>query len=66
MKSHWKYIVHVFADETLDIEVLTFKTTEAIQTIIGQVESKYMDWKSIVIVDLLDISDCTIFNKSEM
>lgn len=64
--ANWKYIVHAFADETLDIEVLTFKTTEAIQTIIGQVESKYADWKSIVIVDLLDISDCTIFNKSEM
>jgi hypothetical protein len=61
-----KYIVHVFADETHDIEVLTFKTTEAIQTIIGQVESKYMEWKSIVIVDLLDISDSTIFNKSQM
>jgi hypothetical protein len=64
--ANWKYIVHVFADETLDIEVLSFKTTEATQTIIGQVESKYMDWKSIVIVDLLDISDCFIFNKSEM
>ena len=60
------FIVHAFADENHSIEVLTFKTTEAIQSIIGQVEAKYADWKSIVVVDLLDISDSTIFKKSEM
>lgn len=61
-----KYIVHVFADETLDTEVLTFKTNNETQAIIGHVESKYMDWKSIVVVDLLDITDSSIWNKSEM
>jgi len=66
LHNHFNHIVHVFADENYNTEVLTFKTKHEVQSIIPQVEEKYMDWKSIVIVDLLDIANSWIFNKSEM
>ena len=66
IKMKNKFIVHVFLDDNMEVEVLTFKTQGIIQNIIPQVELQCKHWNSIVIVDLLDIADSTIFVKSEM
>lgn len=61
-----KFIVHVFLDDNMEVEALTFNTQGTIQSIIPQVEQQCPNWNSIVVVDLLDIGDSTIFAKSEM
>ena len=61
-----KFIVHVFLDDNMEVEAQTFRTVGPIQAIIPQVEQQCPHWNSIVVVDLLDIGDSTIFAKSEM